>query len=626
MRVALVVMPFAAADRPSLAAGLLQAALGRRGIACDTKHFNVTLARMMGPASYRFFVHDVPVTVLCGEWAFSQAMLGEAISTWDRYRREVLDAPRWGMPAAGRERVLAMRALAPAFLRVALESNDWGAYDLVGFTSTFEQVMPSLALARLIRERHPRVKIALGGASFEAGMGRPYIERFDFVDYVSNGEADTSFPELCARLRDGDPEVPAGFYYREGGEVREAPRAKGTSVASLDELPTPEYGDYFRVARATFGDGAAHTWLPVEASRGCWWGERSHCTFCGLNGESMAFRAKSARRVIEETDELWARHGALPLQFADNILGMEHLAEVMPVWAARRDPRYKFFEIKSNLKRAHLRQMRAAGVTSVQAGVESLSDGTLRIMGKGVSGAQNVAAIRWCAELGMEALWNALYGFPGEDLDELPRMAALFRRMVHLPPPSACAAIRMDRFSPNFERHAELGFTRVEPMPAYRHVLPFPEEGIAQAAYYFRYDHPSLEAAAERSAPMAAAQAEWAALHRDGRQGELRARPREGRWELVDTRAGMGRGARWLSREEAAVVAACDAPVSRAQAVTRAAAACGGAPGRVGDALAGMVESGVIAEIGGRVVTLALLPAEREDQRPTKVSLSVLGG
>ncbi len=42
MRVALVVMPFAASKRPSLAAGLLKALLAQRKIGCECKYFNVT--------------------------------------------------------------------------------------------------------------------------------------------------------------------------------------------------------------------------------------------------------------------------------------------------------------------------------------------------------------------------------------------------------------------------------------------------------------------------------------------------------------------------------------------------------------------------------------------------------
>jgi len=627
MRVGLVVMPFAAADRPSLGAGLLQAALRVRGIACDTKHFNVTLCRLMGSPSYHYFAREVSVAALAGEWAFSQAYWGERFSNWESYQREVLDVPLWGMSAADRPRVLALRDLAPVFLRLVLESNDWGAYDLIGFTSTFEQTMPGLCLAKMIRERYPHVRLAFGGANFEAGMGRPHIEHFDFVDYVSTGEADLSFPALCERLRDGSPEVPPGFLYRDGAAVREAPRLPGTSPRTLDELPAPDYDDYFRVAGATLAGEGLTTWMPVEASRGCWWGEIKHCTFCGLNGETMAFRAKSAARVLAETDGLTARHGPHPLQFADNILSMSYFEDLLPAWAARRDRAYKFFEIKSNLKRQHVRLLRDAGVRCVQAGVESLSDSTLRVMQKGVSAAQNLAALRWCQEYGVEGLWNLLFGFPGEDPLDYDRTLALLQKIVHLAPPSAVSPIRMDRFSPNFERYREHGFSSVAPMPAYRHVFPFPDEALSRLAYYFQYEHPGRADALARGTPLALFCKRWERERARGSHGELsvKAGPGGGHW-LTDSRFTRAASSRRLSPEEVALLLSCDAPTARRAALAAAAKRTPASQGALGGALDTLLSEDVIAEVGAHLVTLAMLPMDRPDVRPVGVSLNVIGG
>src|ERR1022692_3019553 len=75
MRVAIVIMPFSAAERPSLAAGLLQSGLRTRGIACDTKYFNVTFSKLLGHKEYSSFV-DTSSTTLAGEWVFSQLLSG----------------------------------------------------------------------------------------------------------------------------------------------------------------------------------------------------------------------------------------------------------------------------------------------------------------------------------------------------------------------------------------------------------------------------------------------------------------------------------------------------------------------------------------------------------------------
>ncbi|MGK2859327.1 MAG: hypothetical protein ACSLFQ_19165 [Thermoanaerobaculia bacterium] len=142
MRVALVVMPFAAADSPSLAAGLLKAELGERDITCDVKHFNVTLALMAGSRDYERISKQFQSASLAGEWIFSQQYYGSGISDWERYDREVLSHPLWGASDGDREVIRRVLSVAPAFLKVAYASTDWSRYDLVGFTSTARAAGP----------------------------------------------------------------------------------------------------------------------------------------------------------------------------------------------------------------------------------------------------------------------------------------------------------------------------------------------------------------------------------------------------------------------------------------------------------------------------------------------------
>lgn len=642
MKVALVVMPFADADRPSLAAGLLKAAIEQAGIECDSKYFNVTFRQLLGEESYTFLSSEAPMTALAGEWAFSRVLFGHKPSSWIDYEREVLDDPVWGMHPDQRHHIRRALEVAPLFLRLAFESSDWGRYDLVGFTSTFEQTLPSLCLARMIREQHPHVRLAAGGANFEGDMGRAYIESFEFLDFVATGEADLCLPQLCENLRDaqqggngdrngnshgnGHFEVPPGFLYRDGGEVRAVPAAD--EAVDLDRLPTPNYDDFFRVAAAA-GNGNGHAdgngttaagdrprWIPVEASRGCWWGQKAHCTFCGLNGERMAFRRKSWQRVVEETDELGASQPDAHFQFADNIIDMGYFRDLLPFWAARRDPKFKYFEIKSNLDRTQLQLLADAGVSCVQAGVESLADATLRLMRKGVSGAQNVALLRWCAEIGIHPLWNVLYGFPGERPEDYDGTLEILRRITHLKPPDSVAPIRLDRFSPNYRSWRKHGFSAIEPMPAYRHVFPFPDETLEQLAYYFSYRHPQFAEALEAGSKLHGFVREWQHKCERQEQGELAVRsdPADGP-VLIDSRFNLEPVTRKLAGRELALLSACDAPVSRARALrlatkqlSRASTPAAATGESLEPLLDELIESSVIAEVGGRLITLALMP------------------
>ena len=129
-----------------------------------------------------------------------------------------------------------------------------------------------------------------------------------------------------------------------------------------------------------------------------------------------------------------------------------------------------FYEVKANLKKAQVRLLRDAGVRVIQPGIESFSNDVLARMRKGVRGLQNIQLLKWCKEFGITPQWNLLWGFPHEPPEEYARMAALLPLLTHLTPPQTASAIRIDRFSPNFDRAEALGFADVQPfagLPAY---------------------------------------------------------------------------------------------------------------------------------------------------------------
>jgi ribosomal peptide maturation radical SAM protein 1 len=600
MRVALVVMPFAGSDRPSLAAGLLKALLAERGIACDCKYFNLTFCNLLGEESYRLLSSFSLSHVLAGEWVFSQVYFGEALSDWESYSREILDQATWGVPEEYRDIVRQAKALAPTLLRLAYESCDWSAYDLVGFTSTFEQTLPSMCLARMIREHHPGIKIAVGGANFEGPMGPPYLDIFPEIDFVATGEADASFPQLCANLAAGIEEVPAGILSRNGGSGSPVP------PRTLETLPTPDYDDFFPAFERAFPGGhRAHVML--EASRGCWWGQKHHCTFCGLNGATMTFRRKSWQRVASETSELEARYRPSSLVFADNILAMEYFSTLLPQWAEEGGRTPKFFEVKANLKREQVALLKRAGVIYLQSGIESLSDRTLELMDKGVSAAQNVALLRWCRELGVLAQWNLLFGFPGEDLDDFPRMHELLQKLAHLAPPEVCTVIRMDRFSPNFEKWQEKGFLDVRPLPSYRHVFPLDDEGLRSLACFFEYRHAHSDFVVELARGLIEFGDQWRERQTGSATGTFAVRRHlDGGWVLVDTRFNRPESASRLSPEDLLLLRLADSPTTLKALFERAESLAGrNGISRSYDSLA---EKEAICPVGDRIVTLPLLP------------------
>src|SRR5262249_16220836 len=154
----------------------------------------------------------------------------------------------------------------------------------------------------------------------------------------------------------------------------------------------PIYDDFFD--RLSHSPLRAELWPEVailfESSRGCWWGDKSHCTFCGLNSATMMFRSKPATRVFEEIMSLATRYGILDFVVVDDIIDLKHIRELLPLLSTADCDLHIFYETKANLKKEQLRAFYEAGVTAIQPGIESLSTPILQLMRKGVTALQNV--------------------------------------------------------------------------------------------------------------------------------------------------------------------------------------------------------------------------------------------
>jgi len=281
----------------------------------------------------------------------------------------------------------------------------------------------------------------------------------------------------------------------------------------MDALPIPDYDEYFEQFNNSSLGWSRKPSLLFETSRGCWWGEKHHCTFCGLNGDTMKYRSKSAARAFSEFLYLTERYPGSSVNVVDNILDMNYFKDFIPMLAERNHGFNLFYEVKANLRKDQLRLLCQAGVGEIQPGIESLSDNVLRIMRKGVSALQNIQLMKWCKELGLKVYYNLIWGFPGERVDDYLEMAKLVPLITHLQPPVGEGPIRIDRFSPNFEQAQQLGFTNLSPHPAYQYVYPFATQVLWQLAYFFTSQVRTSCNLPDYTRPLADGVKAWRACH-----------------------------------------------------------------------------------------------------------------
>ncbi|MEV5820142.1 RiPP maturation radical SAM C-methyltransferase [Micromonospora haikouensis] len=528
MKVVLVHMPWGSLDVPSLALGILRTAAGAAGHDVRVRYANLDFVDWavdrltFGLADYQYF-SETSYFQGAGDWVFAGALYARR-RDFAPVHRLLADA---GASRAETAMTAALHELVPEFVANLVAELDAAEPDVVGFTSTFQQNTASLAAARLLKQRRPAVRTVLGGANCDGAQGAALHRNFPFLDFVVRGEGEAAFPALLDALAaapvtgGGDPR-PGGGDPRPGGGpaggLADVPglcwrdptggaRANPMSARPLPpgRIVAPDYTGFVERLDAS----AAAEWvapkLVVEGSRGCWWGEKHHCTFCGLNGSSMQFRSKSPGRFLDEVLDLARRHQLLDFIVVDNILDMAYFDSVLLRLAESDYDVRLHFEVKANLRRQHFQRLAEAGAVQVQPGVENLSSHVLRLMDKGVTGCQNVRALREAQSAGVTTSWNYLYGFPGETAEDYTDVIAQLPALHHLDPPMGAARIAIERFSPYFNQ-PELGFPVLEPAPQYREIYDLPAAELTDLAYIFttvargigRAEAAALDAAIDR--------------------------------------------------------------------------------------------------------------------------------
>jgi ribosomal peptide maturation radical SAM protein 1 len=495
--VILVNMPFHGYF-PSLGLSMLKSCLAAKNISSKVLYFGLRLAEYMGRDLYHCIANGYPRPMdLLGEWIFSTALFDYDNSN---YVEEVLvkrsdiyaDIVDHSVvvPDSFLDKIRMYQSIAPEFVAECAEEVLRYQPKVVGIGSVFHQQVPSLALAKQIKVRSPETLIVLGGGNCEGVMGAETARQFHFVDAVVSGEGELVFPEIVRRHFQNESIADLrGVYTAENVSAAFASNQflNADKIQNMDDLPYPDYNDFFHQRDQSNLDFGRQ--IVFETSRGCWWGERSHCTFCGISSEAMSYRSKSSQRAFDEISYLSEKYQSRKIHVVDCILDMKYFKDFLPNLAELNPKLEMFYEVKANMKKEQVRILYDAGVTTIQPGIESFSNSVLQLMGKGVSALQNIQLLKWCKELGMKVSWNILWGFPGEDPQEFHRMAELLPYLTHLPSPQAACRIRLDRFSPNYEMAKQFGITKVKAHPAYFQIYPFAQEAVSNLAYYFDYDY-----------------------------------------------------------------------------------------------------------------------------------------
>jgi len=240
----------------------------------------------------------------------------------------------------------------------------------------------------------------------------------DGLDAVIMGEPELTGLDLARAVSGGRPlSGIAGLALRRG-------RGEGRELADLDSLPFPAW-DLARRELYTL-PFSGRPFLMVGTSRGCPY----HCRFCAdptYYGHKLRTRSPGGivAEIKRDRDEFgvrdflfWSESFTLKREWTRQVL--EELIR------ADLGVRFVVNSRTDHVDPELLKLLRRAGCWMIGYGVESGSQRVLDLMGKKITVEDNVNAVRWAREAGLQVTAHMVIGYPGEraeDIEQTVRFA-----------------------------------------------------------------------------------------------------------------------------------------------------------------------------------------------------------
>lgn len=558
--VLLVSMPWAPAHEPSLGLAILKACLTRGGVSARVIHTAPFLLGWITRETYQF---------LADCWAINEFLFTKELdSSFDSAQQERLHEriehyaaiglhKRYNTVESLWELVTRIRdEVIPVFLNECVEQILACSPRLVGFTCLFDQTMASLAVAKRLKALDPTIPIVFGGYALQGPPGETIACAFPWIDAIVIGDGEQVIVDIA---RHGIP------HNNRSEHGTRKPAFISAPLTDLNTSPTPDYSDWFDSLRdlsARYAVDVQERVLPVEASRGCWWGQSMHCIFCGIDDETLKYRHKSSEITLDMLHQMRDRYGDHVFRFSDYIMPKAYYTKLLPI-LAQEQPKFRLQgELKANHPPDRVKLLADAGFLEVQPGIESFATPVLQAMNKGVRGIDNISLLKAGYVNRLIIDYNILYGLPSDTEEMYLPIIEQLPSLYHLIPPISRNETVVTRFAPLQADPARFGIaTSAVHHLSYDVLLSqkfLAESGFSLDSYAYYFDRnfsyaPELELVYSQ---MCIQIDHWKNQHRI-RFVELSYIVRNDHVEVVDSRFG-GEESYALSRVASQMYLACD--------------------------------------------------------------------
>ncbi|MFH1829520.1 MAG: RiPP maturation radical SAM C-methyltransferase [Pseudomonadota bacterium] len=409
-RAAIISLPWAEYRAPSVAIGALASFARRYGHKVDALQLHLPFAALFGIDRYDKILDDVADES-------SKGHVGEALCAALLYKDEKhklleyigrsIDYPQKNLRSLERS------------LTQIYKTHDWSHYRLIGFSTTLGQLFASLLFASWIKKDHPNIRIVLGGDPVRGALGASILKTNPHIDWCVDGEGELAFTALLNGLKQKtgtfETEVP-GLIYRDGDRICHNEKKQ---IPDLSNLPDPDFDDYYNTLNEldSLANKELYAFLPIETSRGCLF----RCAFCGDRSVWQGYRMRKPEAVAKLVKRLTKKNRVDRIIFTALMMSPDYLKTLSRLLSKHRRDYKIVTQLRADTPKEVLIELKKAGACEAQIGIEALDSKLLKKMNKGTTTIQNLAALKYCAEIGLDAgQSNLMINFPtetGADLD-----------------------------------------------------------------------------------------------------------------------------------------------------------------------------------------------------------------
>jgi radical SAM superfamily enzyme YgiQ (UPF0313 family) len=300
-----------------------------------------------------------------------------------------------------------------------------------------------LKCGQYIKEKHPHIKVVLGGGYANTELRSLAEERFfEFVDFVCLDKGEASLRLLIEHIEGKrDRSMLKRTFFMEKGVIQYTNNALEGDVSHSD-VGTPDYdglriNEYLSVIEIAnpmhrlWSDGR---WNKLTIAHGCYWGK---CTFCDVSLDYIAnYQATTASILCDRIETIIEQTGENGFHFVDEAappalmrdLALEILRRGITIsWWTNIRFEKSFTEDLCKL-------LSASGCIAVSGGLEVASDRLLDLIKKGVTVTQVAKVASNFTNSGIMVHAYLMYGFPTqteqETINSLEMVRQLFEQGV----------------------------------------------------------------------------------------------------------------------------------------------------------------------------------------------------